>query len=162
MKRSFFPIFVAALATVLAGSCLSFPRRAVSISRASDEEVRNLGGRLRVGTIEVTRRTFAAEIQRDLESLLPSFSLGEATTAGEVRVDMEVVEREVMRDFSQSYAAMIVMRFASPDKPDEPIVSIIMTLESKDSVASPYVLKRYVEDCLRMARAELEAADRAR
>jgi len=148
------------IATVLSGlflfgSCALLPRPDVTVVGASDPAANGIGGALVVGKIEVNRQSLSLEIKRDLEVFLPTLSFAGMTDGPGIVVDLVLTEREVVRNFTTFNALMLMMRFSPKGSKDAAARSVIMTMESKDSVCSPHVLRRHVRTCMKMAETQL-------
>lgn len=71
------------------------------------------------------------------------------TEAWPLRV--HIVERETIRDFSPQFAIMVSLEMFSAPEAAGPALTVVHTSESADSISSPWVLKRILNDCLREA-----------
>lgn len=150
------PFFLALCAAALIASCVLFPRRdTVAYPAEGGPGPAPLG--VFVDKVDVDRRVLSHEVARDVEALLlvlaPGNGFAVTTASGKdgwpLRV--HIVERETIRDFTPQYAIMVsIEMFPSLDSV-QPALTVVHTSESTDSISSPWILKRILNDCLKEA-----------
>jgi len=154
MKRRLFALALGSM--LLVASCALLPRRDTVAYPAA-------GGpgpapaSLYVDTVDVDRRVLAAEVARDVKELVSvlapghGFAVVTSSQDGAWPVRLHIVERETIRDFSPQYAVMVSLEMYNSSEAAEPALTVVHTSESPDSVASPWTLKRILNDCLQEA-----------
>ena len=154
--RFLFPALCALCATTLIASCALFPRRDTVAYPAKGGTGPAPAG-VFVDKVDVDRRVLSHEVARDVEALLPVLAPGSGFTVttpadGEgwpLRV--HVVERETIRDFTPQYAIMVSIEMYASQDAAQPVLTVVHTSESSDSISSPWILKRILGDCLKEA-----------
>ncbi len=137
-------------------SCALMPRRDTVAYRAAGRPGRAPAA-VFVHTVDVDRRVLSRELARDVEALVVVLAPGNgfpiAATSGNGAWPMHVhvVERETVRDFSPQYAIMVTLEMFPSAEATTPALTVVHTSESADSVSSPWILKRILNDCLHEA-----------
>jgi len=150
-------LFAAAGSLVLLlGACALVPRRD-TVAYTGPGGPGPAPAKVYVDSVDVDRRVLTAEVARDARELVSvlapghGFDVVPSAEEGAWPLRLHIVERETIRDFSPQYAVMVsVQMYASPSAA-EPSLTIVHTGESTDSVASPWALKRILNDCLLQA-----------
>jgi len=149
-------LFVLCVSVSLVCSCALLPRRDTVAYPAA-------GGpgpapsSLYVDKVDVDRRVLATEVGRDARELVSvlapghGFAVTSSSPPGAWPVRLHIVERETIRDFSPQYAVMVSLELYRSADAAEPSLTVVHTSESTDSITSPWVLKRILNDCLREA-----------
>jgi hypothetical protein len=112
-----------------------------------------------VDTVDVDRRVLSREIARDSAALLavlaPGHGLtvvtGAAAADGAALLRLSIVERETIRDFSPLYSIMVSLEIRTARDSTRPLLTVVQTCESADSISSPWTLKRILDECLEKA-----------
>jgi len=153
MKSSLFMIVVG---LVLLSSCALMPRRDTIAYPAVGRPVQAPTA-VYVHTVDVDRRVLSRELARDVEALVVVLAPGNgfpivATSGnGAWSIHLHVVERETIRDFSPQYAIMVTLEMFPSTEASTPALTVVHTSESADSISSPWILKRILDDCLHEA-----------
>jgi hypothetical protein len=143
-------------ASLVLSACALFPRRDTVAYPAAGGPVPPPAG-LYVDTVDVDRRVLATEVARDVKELIPvlapghGFAVVPSSQEGAWPMRVHVVERETIRDFSPQFAVMVSLEMYSSADAPQPTLTVVHTSESTDSITSPWVLKRILNDCLQEA-----------
>jgi hypothetical protein len=145
-----------ALSVLFLSSCALFPRKD-TVAYPAEGGPGAAPTAVFVDKVEVDRRVLAREVARDAESLLDVLAPGNGfpvaipSSANAWPLRVHIVERETIRDFTPQYAIMVSLEmFPASDAP-APALTVVHTSESTDSISSPWVLKRILNDCLHEA-----------
>jgi len=96
-------------------------------------------------------------VARDVEALIPVLAPGNgfAVTSASGRegwpLRVHIVERETIRDFTPQFAIMVSIEMFPSVDAALPALTVVHTSESADSISSPWILKRILNDCLKEA-----------
>ena len=109
-----------------------------------------------VDAVDVDRRVLSREIARDSAALLAVLAPGHGlrVTAAAAAPDeavplrLSIVERETIRDFSPLYSIMVSLEIFPSRDSTQPVLTVVHTCESADSISSPWTLKRILDECL--------------
>ncbi|HVP17991.1 MAG TPA: hypothetical protein VMU36_03285 [Spirochaetia bacterium] len=110
-----------------------------------------------VDKVDVDRRVLSREVGRDVEALLVvlapenGFAVTAASDKDGCPLRVHVVERETIRDFTPQYAIMVSLEMFVSNGSERPSLTVVHTSESADSISSPWILKRILNDCLKEA-----------
>ena len=158
-------VFFALCAAALIASCALFPRRdTVAYPAEGGPGPAPVG--VFVDKVEVDRRVLSREVARDVEALLPVLAPGNGFAVTAPGKDgwplrVHIVERETIRDFTPQFAIMVSIEMFPSSDAAQPALTVVHTSESTDSISSPWILKRILNDCLKEA-ARAFAAGRGR
>jgi hypothetical protein len=147
---------LALCAAALVASCALFPRRDTVAYPVEGGPGQAPAG-VFVDEVDVERRVLSHEVARDVEALVPVLAPGNGfvvtSPSGKEGwpLRVQVVERETIRDFTPQYAIMVSIEMFPSIDAARPALTVIHTSESADSISSPWILKRILNDCLREA-----------
>jgi hypothetical protein len=148
--------FIAVCAAALITSCALFPRRDTVAYPAEGGPGPAPAG-VFVDKVDVDRRVLAHEVARDVETLIPVLAPGNgfAVTSASGKegwpLRVHIVERETIRDFTPQFAIMVSIEMFPSVDAALPALTVVHTSESADSISSPWILKRILNDCLKEA-----------
>jgi len=149
------PALIASVAgiCILVSACALLPRRDTVAYPAAGGPGK-APSKVYVDSVDVDRRVLTTEVARDTKELVavlaPKHGFAVVSSAGDGAwpVRLHIVERETIRDFSPQYAVMVSLEmYASADE-GEPALTVVHTAETADSIASPWTLKKILDDCL--------------
>lgn len=156
MKLRRLLVLAACTAGALLASCALFPRKD-TIAYPPEGGTGPAPAGVFVDKVDVDRRVLSHEVARDVEALLivlapgNGFAVTAASSKDSWPLRVHVVERETIRDFSPQYAIMVSLQMFASSDAERPALTIVHTGESPDSISSPWILKRILNDCLKEA-----------
>ena len=154
MKRM--PLAAVGSIVLLLCACALVPRRD-TVAYAAPGGPGPAPAKVYVDTVDVDRSVLTTEVARDARELVsvlaPSHGVAVVPDAeeGAWPLRLHIVERETIRDFSPQFAVMVSVQMYPSAEAAEPSLTVVYTGESTDSIASPWTLKRILNDCLRQA-----------
>jgi hypothetical protein len=156
MKPKYFVVLAASAAAVLLTSCALFQRKD-TVAYPMEGGPSSAPAGVFVDKVDVDRRVLSHEVARDIEALITvlapgnGFVIAAASDSDGWPLRVHVVERETIRDFTPQYAIMVSLEMYPPSGGERPAVTVVHTSESSDSISSPWILKRVLNDCLKEA-----------
>ncbi len=152
--KSVLPVITLGLAVL--SSCALIPRRD-TVAYSAEGGPGRAPQSVFVDQVDVDRRVLSREVARDVTALLEvlapenGFAITPTPETEAWPLRVHIVERETIRDFSPQFAIMVSLEMFSAPEAAGPALTVVHTSESADSISSPWVLKRILNDCLREA-----------
>lgn len=145
-----------ALSLLFLSSCALFPRKD-TVAYPANGGTGKAPASIFIDKVDVDRRVLSREVAKDVESLVDvlapgnGFAITPSSSTGAWPIRVHVVERETIRDFTPQYAIMVSLEMFPSADAQTPALTVVHTCESADTVSSPWVLKRILNDCFHEA-----------